>query len=197
MNHTLYKTQDHPEANGRKALAGESEYPLTFTLDSGELLTVRLGQAGFDTVTNLLMDMISRAPSHDDGSLTITPYWKLKNQNESLALRLSTLESELSRADVEREKYAKCVVGLALAQCDNDLIAIRGERGRLLEQLAEARLIIANLSREKDEVKNDIPDDALIEREFTKLRIEMERNRIRFLAPLPARPATQPDKKEK
>lgn len=67
---TVVRTYDHPEANGRTPLPGETEYPLSFRLDTGEVLTVRMGQRGFDVVSNLLVDMMSNAPSHDDGSLT-------------------------------------------------------------------------------------------------------------------------------
>lgn len=66
----VVRTHDHPEAGGRQPLPGEVEYPLTFTLDTGETLTVRMGQRGFDTVTDLLVDMLSNASPHDDdGSL--------------------------------------------------------------------------------------------------------------------------------
>ena len=64
-------TIDHPEANGRKPLAGEVEYPMRFPLDDGRELVLKVGQAGFDTLTNLLFDMLSEAPSHNDGSTNL------------------------------------------------------------------------------------------------------------------------------
>jgi hypothetical protein len=65
----LLRTKDHPEANGRKPVHGDKEYRVIFPLESGEILTVCMGQEGFDKTTNLLMDMLTNAPSHDDGSL--------------------------------------------------------------------------------------------------------------------------------
>ena len=62
-------TSDHPAARGRKPQPGESEYQLSFTLEDGSIMTVAMGKRGFDTVTDLLMDMLIEAPSHDDGSL--------------------------------------------------------------------------------------------------------------------------------
>lgn len=62
-------TKGHPEANGRKPMPGEREYIVTFPLESGEFLTVKLGQKDFDNTTDLLMDMLTGAPSHDDGSI--------------------------------------------------------------------------------------------------------------------------------
>lgn len=64
-----FLTTDHPQANGRKALAGETEYPMTFTTDKGDQIIIRMGQSGFETITNLLTDMLTNAPSHDDGTL--------------------------------------------------------------------------------------------------------------------------------
>jgi hypothetical protein len=61
-------TSCHPEANGRKPRPGEVEYTQQFPMENGEILTVRMGQAGFDNVTNLLMDMLSGAKPYDDGS---------------------------------------------------------------------------------------------------------------------------------
>lgn len=72
QNHDMtheFKTKDHPEANGRKAKAGEQEYVATFPLEDGSFLRVRMGQEGFNNTTNLLTDMLTNAPSHDDGSI--------------------------------------------------------------------------------------------------------------------------------
>lgn len=68
VTHT-FKTPDHPEASGRKAQPGEAEYPMTFTSDMDERIVIRMGRKGFETVTNLLIDMLANMPSHDDGSL--------------------------------------------------------------------------------------------------------------------------------
>ena len=64
-----FKTPDHPGANGRKPQPGEVEYPMTFTSDRDERIVIRMGRRGFETVTNLLTDMLANMPSHDDGSL--------------------------------------------------------------------------------------------------------------------------------
>ena len=66
----VLRTKCHPEANGRKPKAGDSCYSVHFPLENGEKLTVEMGQQGFDTVTSLLMDMLTAAPEHDDGSLS-------------------------------------------------------------------------------------------------------------------------------
>ncbi len=63
------RTKCHPEANGRKPRPPDQAYMVHFPLENGETLTVEMGQDGFDTLTNLLMDMLTNAPEHDDGSL--------------------------------------------------------------------------------------------------------------------------------
>lgn len=66
-----FRTVDHPEANGRKPLPGEAEYPMRFPLDDGRELVLSLGEAGFQTLTDLLMDMLSVRPNHNDGSTNL------------------------------------------------------------------------------------------------------------------------------
>lgn len=43
-------------------------YSCRFPLEDGRELVIEMGQQGFDTTTNLLMDMLTKAPSHDDKS---------------------------------------------------------------------------------------------------------------------------------
>jgi hypothetical protein len=62
------KTEDHPEALGRKPIEGESQYVLRFPLEDGRELVLSVGEKGFQTLTNLLIDMLSEAPSHGDGT---------------------------------------------------------------------------------------------------------------------------------
>lgn len=81
-----FKTLDHPEANGRKALPGETEYPMTFTSDKDERIIIRMGRRGFETVTNLLVDMLANMPSHDDGSLGPKGDQEPKTQSEAVTL---------------------------------------------------------------------------------------------------------------
>jgi hypothetical protein len=63
------KTQDHPEANGRRPRSGETEYVFSFKSESGEVVVVRMGAAGWRDHSQHVLDMLSEAPSYDDGSL--------------------------------------------------------------------------------------------------------------------------------
>lgn len=63
-----FLTDDHPEANGRKPQSGEVEYIMRFPLEDGRELVIRAGQKTFDVHTDLMIDMLSRRPSHSDGS---------------------------------------------------------------------------------------------------------------------------------
>lgn len=63
-----YRTKDHPEACGRKAVPGSVAYAMEFPLDDGRSLVLHMGGKCFDLLTSHLMDMLSGAPSHNDGS---------------------------------------------------------------------------------------------------------------------------------
>lgn len=63
-----FRTIDHPEANGRKAKIGDQAYQLRFPLEDGRELVLSYGEPGFQTLTQLLMDMLANAPCHSDGS---------------------------------------------------------------------------------------------------------------------------------
>jgi hypothetical protein len=65
-------TVDSPLANGRKPVSGDVEYPMRFPLDDGRELVLSIGEAGFNTLTDLLMDMLSARPSHSDGSTNLS-----------------------------------------------------------------------------------------------------------------------------
>lgn len=91
----VFKTYDHPEAAGRSPQKGEAEYPLTFGLDDGSQLIVRMGESGFQNVTNLLMMMLANVPSSDDGSLTGISYTELKAENASLTAALAANQKQL------------------------------------------------------------------------------------------------------
>lgn len=41
-----YRTKDHPEANGRKAVRGEQQWIFTFPLEDGSVLKVLTGRDG-------------------------------------------------------------------------------------------------------------------------------------------------------
>ncbi len=48
---------------------------MTFTSDHDERIVIRMGQRGFETVTNLLTDMLANMPSYDNmSSGTKAPY---------------------------------------------------------------------------------------------------------------------------
>lgn len=49
-----FRTKDHPEAEGRQPNCGDVDYPLTFPLEWGRTLVVRLGQSGFDSLCELI-----------------------------------------------------------------------------------------------------------------------------------------------
>ncbi len=81
------RTEDHPEANGRKPRVGEQAYGLRFPLEDGRELVLSVGQSGFDTLTNLLFDMLSEAPSHNDGSTNLPMNTTPPKSSESLPTR--------------------------------------------------------------------------------------------------------------
>lgn len=62
----ILKTRDHPEANGRKPLPTETQYILTFPLETGETLKLKMGQEGFDLLTQFLFDILENRPSYSD-----------------------------------------------------------------------------------------------------------------------------------
>jgi hypothetical protein len=63
----VFRTPDHPEANGRVPLKGETEYVVRFPTEDGKELVVRCGQKGYDNLGQLLLDMMANAPSYGDG----------------------------------------------------------------------------------------------------------------------------------
>lgn len=64
------KTRDHPEANGRKPVAGDTEYCFTFISEGGEVIRVKMGREGWETHNQHVMDMLTNAPGYDDGSIS-------------------------------------------------------------------------------------------------------------------------------
>lgn len=54
-----YKTIDHPEADGRKAIRGEVQYTFSFPLENGmDYLEVRMGKKGRDSFVRMLDAML-------------------------------------------------------------------------------------------------------------------------------------------
>ena len=69
MSSKVVLTQDHPGANGRTPQSGDREYSMTFTLEDGSVLTVKMGEPGWQIITNMMVDMLAESPSYDDGSV--------------------------------------------------------------------------------------------------------------------------------
>lgn len=64
----IFRTEDHPEANGRRPQPGQSFYTLRFPLEDGRELVVHIGQRGFDTLGQMVIDSLADTPSYSDGS---------------------------------------------------------------------------------------------------------------------------------
>lgn len=62
-------TRDHPEANGRKPKPGEQEFVFSFIAEDGHRFNVRMGAEGWRHHSQHVLDMLTEAPSYDDGSL--------------------------------------------------------------------------------------------------------------------------------
>ena len=57
-NPVMLRTKDHPEANGRTPLAGERGYTLTFPLESGASLILKVGAETFERFSDMIGRMI-------------------------------------------------------------------------------------------------------------------------------------------
>lgn len=69
----IIRTNCHPEANGRKARIGDVGYELRFPMEDGRELVVKFGTAGYEVLSQLLLDMMTEAPSYTDGSTNFRP----------------------------------------------------------------------------------------------------------------------------
>ncbi len=97
-----FKTYDHPEANGRKAVIGEQEHTLKFPLDDKRMLTIRMGRIGFESLTDMLMKMLADAPSeNDDNPAAPAIFAKLRQELASARTALASENAKL-REDKER-----------------------------------------------------------------------------------------------
>lgn len=61
-----FRTKDHPEANGRTPKKGEQEFSLKFPLENGDVLVVKMGKEGWDTVGQFILDEAIDRPSYSD-----------------------------------------------------------------------------------------------------------------------------------
>ena len=64
----IFKTEDHPEANGRKPQSGDVQHDLRLPLEDGRELVILMGEKGFQQLTDILMDVLSNAEPYNDGS---------------------------------------------------------------------------------------------------------------------------------
>lgn len=67
----ILKTEDHPESFGRKAAIDDIEYTLRFPLEDGRELVLKIGNTGFQTLTNMLVDMLANTPSYGDNTTNV------------------------------------------------------------------------------------------------------------------------------
>lgn len=63
-----FRTKCHPESNGKTPEPNSHEYTLTFPLEDGSSLTVKMGQGGFDHFSQFILDMLADTPSSSDES---------------------------------------------------------------------------------------------------------------------------------
>jgi hypothetical protein len=52
---TTFITRDHPEANGRRPVFGEFSYAITFPLEDGSTLRVKVGAEGMRHLRNVVL----------------------------------------------------------------------------------------------------------------------------------------------
>jgi hypothetical protein len=53
-----FTVKDSPDANGRKPVAGEQRYTLTFPLDSGEDLKVHMGKESVQRFAGMIAELM-------------------------------------------------------------------------------------------------------------------------------------------
>jgi len=63
-----FRTQDHPEANGRAPLLNEHAYTFHFNAEDGSKISLEVGEKGFQSLSQVIMDMLTSAPSYDISS---------------------------------------------------------------------------------------------------------------------------------
>jgi hypothetical protein len=68
MDRAHYYTKDHPEANGRKPLAGEHAYSLIFPLADGNELEMHCGEETLEKFAEMLGSMMI-----DDDAESVVP----------------------------------------------------------------------------------------------------------------------------
>lgn len=137
----IYRTHDHPEANGATPKLGDVEYPMTFTLEDGRTLVVKTGKVGFDTLTSLMMDMLSESPNHNDGSLDIP--------GRNLTAELTAANERIKELEEERENWRMSSVCRELAAENSRL------REFLVEKKREALSASERAQRNEDKIAEE------------------------------------------
>lgn len=56
------KSSDHPEANGRKARYGDTEYELSFPGEDGQPVLIKLGENSFNNISQIVFEMCIDSP---------------------------------------------------------------------------------------------------------------------------------------
>lgn len=59
MSERVFKTKDHPEANGRKPEKGDVQYDLRFPLEDGTKLHVLMGREGIKRVQTVVLEELA------------------------------------------------------------------------------------------------------------------------------------------
>lgn len=65
----IFRTKDHPEANGRQPQSGDQEYCLVFPIEDGRFLSVKMGREGFEHISQFILDAMANTPSYGDDSV--------------------------------------------------------------------------------------------------------------------------------
>jgi hypothetical protein len=59
MSELVFKTRDHPEANGKEAQKGDVQYDLYFPLEDGTKLHVLMGREGMKHVQTVVLEELA------------------------------------------------------------------------------------------------------------------------------------------
>lgn len=94
-----FKTKDHPEANGKKPIIGQQEWTLSFPLEDGERLIVKIGRRGRDA----LLSMLQREDRDDEEGVPSTS--SIVGVKEALKFALGGVHWY----NVDKEGYLRCL----------------------------------------------------------------------------------------
>ena len=57
---------DHPQANGRTPIAGETAYAFKFKREDGEVIEIKFGEKAFNEFSQFILDLCEGRPSYGD-----------------------------------------------------------------------------------------------------------------------------------